>query len=89
MSTLTQLREWLSGRLSILVAVGVASLSLALWQAIATHERAQVARAVEQETLTLRTEIKERIEPKILALVLLARRWELRGGTSRAFLSRN
>ncbi|MCH8268342.1 MAG: CHASE domain-containing protein, partial [Acidobacteria bacterium] len=83
MSTRRQIQEWVSKRFAILVAVGVASLSVALWQALVAREHVQIRRAVEQETLNLRTEIKERLDPQINALDRLARRWEMRGGTPR------
>ena len=72
MSTLTQLREWISRWLAIFVAVGVASLAVLLWQVLTAQELNQVKLAVEEEALTLKAEITERIEPKILALVRMA-----------------
>ena len=65
------------------VVVVCAVPSVLLWQALTAREHAQIQFAVEQETLTLRTEIIERIEPKILALERMAMRWEIRGGTPR------
>ena len=83
MSSFTQLKNWISPRLAVLVAFGVASLSVVLWHALVTREHAQIKLAVEQTTHALSAEIKERVEPKILALVRMARRWEAQGGTSR------
>ena len=83
MSTRRQIQEWVSKRLAILVAVGVASFSVVLWQVLIAHEHAQITLTVEQEALNLRIEIIERIEPEILALERMAMRWETRGGTPR------
>ena len=83
MSTRRQIQAWVSKRLAILVAVGVASLAVVLWQALIEREHAQIQFAVEQQAIMLQTEIIERIETKIFALERMARRWELRGGTPR------
>ena len=83
LSKTTQLREWISRRLPILIAIGVASLSVVLWQALIEREHTQIQFAVEQQAIILQSEIIERIEPKILALVRMAKRWEIRGGTPR------
>ena len=50
MGKFTQLREWTSRKLAILVAVGVASLAVVLWQALITREHAQIKLAVQQES---------------------------------------
>ncbi|MCZ6490716.1 MAG: hypothetical protein O7A06_09315, partial [Acidobacteria bacterium] len=83
MSTRRQIQEWVSKRFAILVAVVVASFAVVLWQALIVHEHAQIKLAVEQEALTLRANIQARIEPEILALVRMAKRWEAHGGTPR------
>ncbi len=72
-------RRWLA----IPVALGVGTLSVALWQALVTQEHAQIVRTVQSEANILRTTIKDRIEPQILALVRMAERWEMRGGIPR------
>ena len=53
MGKFTQLREWASRRLAMLVVVGVASLAVLLWQALTAREHNQVKLAVEQGTFTL------------------------------------
>ncbi|MCH7979256.1 MAG: CHASE domain-containing protein, partial [Acidobacteria bacterium] len=83
MSTRRQIQEWVSKRFAVLVAVVVASFAVVLWQALIVHEHAQIKLAVEQEALTLRANIQARIEPEILALVRMAKRWEAHGGTPR------
>lgn len=83
MSTLRQIQEFVSKRLAFFVAIGVASFSVVLWQALIAQEHAQIKRAVEHQAFVLQSQIIERIEPKILALERMARRWEIRGGTPR------
>ena len=75
--------------LPIMVALFVGLLSIILWQALNVREDAQIKLAVKQEALALRAEIVERIEPKILALIRMAKRWEARGGTPREEWEKN
>ncbi len=70
--------------LTIFVGVLVATLAVALWQALIVQERAQIERTTVAQASSLKTEIKGLIEPRILALDRMAKRWEVRGKTPRA-----
>ncbi|MFQ5853036.1 MAG: CHASE domain-containing protein, partial [Candidatus Binatia bacterium] len=61
------------------VGIGVATAAVVLWQALLVQEHAQIARTIEREADGLVTEIQRLIEPRILALVRMAKRWENRG----------
>ncbi|MBD1913666.1 MULTISPECIES: ATP-binding protein [unclassified Leptolyngbya] len=57
--------------------------SLFLWWALYEAEQSHIQQSIEQKTVALSAEITEQIEPKILALVRMARHWEQEHGLSR------
>ncbi len=68
----TAMPRWLA----IPVALGVATVSVALWQALAAQDRSQIRVATEIQADNLGVEINGLMEPKIMALVRMAKRWE-------------
>ncbi|MEE9250666.1 MAG: ATP-binding protein [Alphaproteobacteria bacterium] len=70
--------------ITIPVGLSVVTLAVALWQALIVQERVQIERIILAQANSLRSEIKELVEPRILALVRMAKRWEVRGRTPRA-----
>lgn len=69
--------------ITIPVGLSVVTLAVALWQALIVQERAQIERIILAQANSLRSEIQELVEPRILALVRMAKRWEVRGRTPR------
>lgn len=57
----------------------VAAAALGLRQALLAQERSQTERTVALSLETVRNEISSRMDARILALVRMARRWEMRG----------
>ncbi len=64
------------------VGIGAVALAVALWQALSVEQRAQISRTIEAQTNSLGTEIRARIEPRILGLVRMGERWALEANTS-------
>ncbi|MEP0873718.1 ATP-binding protein [Trichocoleus desertorum AS-A10] len=62
--------------LPLAVGLSTSAASLWLWQALVKQEGIQIQRAVDQEAAKLKLEIQEKIQPKVLALVRIAKRWE-------------
>jgi PAS domain S-box-containing protein len=64
---------------AILAGFAVATAALGLWQALLAQERSLTERTVALSLETVRNEISSRMEARILALIRMARRWEMRG----------
>ncbi|MCC7326802.1 MAG: PAS domain S-box protein [Burkholderiales bacterium] len=64
---------------ALVVGFAVAAATLGLWQALLAQERSQTERTVALSLETVRNEISSRMDSRILALVRMARRWEMRG----------
>ena len=75
MATLAGALRWLP----IVVGVAAAVISVGLWQALLIDQRAQTKRTVEARSALVRNEIAVQIQSHILAMDLLARRWQLTG----------
>jgi PAS domain S-box-containing protein len=65
--------------LPIVVGVVVAGITVCLWQALVTDQRAQTKRTVEAGSALVRNEIAVKIQSHIQAIDRLARRWHLTG----------
>lgn len=65
------------------VTIGVFSLSLIQWHVLGKQERDSLNKTIQRETRELRTKIVSGIEPKILALLRMAERWEAFDGMPR------
>ena len=61
--------------LPLLVATGGVAMTLVLWQALLTQERAHVRRAVEAEAVSVKNEITARLQARVHALVRMGDRW--------------
>jgi len=64
---------------ALLAGFVVAAATLGLWQALLAHGRSETERAVALNVETVRNEISSRMDSRTLALVRMARRWEMRG----------
>ncbi|MFQ5829716.1 MAG: PAS domain S-box protein, partial [Candidatus Methylomirabilia bacterium] len=67
--------------LAISVGIAAVTVALVLWQALLVHERADAHRMIEEQASDLRTEMQDLIELRILALVRMAKHWEMERGT--------
>lgn len=65
--------------LPIVVGLTTSAATLWLWQALMKQERIQIQQAVAKEAVNLKLEIQERLHPKVLALVRIAKQWEYEG----------
>ena len=68
---------------SILVGIVFAIASQFLWKAMDRQEGRNIDRLAQLAAARVKSEISAQIETQTLALVRLARRWEVRGGTPR------
>lgn len=57
-------------------------ITLILWQALATQEIAQIEQKLELEAASVKTELTQQMQGRILALVRMAKRWENMGKPS-------
>ena len=51
-------------------------MTVLLWRALATQQIAQIERKTELEAASVKIELSDRIQERILALVRMAKRWE-------------
>jgi len=72
------------GWLVVPTFLGVVVVTIGLWQALTANQRANVQLTVQTQADNLGAAIERLVETQILALVRMARRWEVRGGTPRA-----
>jgi diguanylate cyclase (GGDEF)-like protein/PAS domain S-box-containing protein len=77
------LRAFVLGRVSaawrflhLQVGCVVLIITLFLWQALAAHEDAQILRQTQLEAASVKIELANQIQQRILALVSLGKRWE-------------
>ncbi|HBB35359.1 MAG TPA: hypothetical protein DDZ80_10685 [Cyanobacteria bacterium UBA8803] len=68
-------------RLPILISVSVSLVTLVLWRSLLVQERDQIERKVELALISTTKTIEAQIQTRILGLVRLSKRWEVRGGT--------
>ncbi|MBI3938963.1 MAG: PAS domain S-box protein, partial [Betaproteobacteria bacterium] len=68
-----------TGWLAVLIGLTVGAGTLGLWQALTAQQRAETERAVRLNLESVSNEIRSRMDSRILALVRMARRWEIRG----------
>ena len=75
----------LGGRVSVPITVMlICSLaSINLWNTLASHETEQLQDRVQSELNDLAIELRELTDIRVKELLLMARRWEIRGGTPR------
>ncbi len=77
-------RTWMPRWTPILAGVGVAIISLLLWQALVALEDQYVDRLIQDESVTLANHLKNQLDDRVLGLILMAKRWESHGGMSKA-----
>lgn len=73
-----------TGWLALLIGLTVVAATFGLWQALIAQERAETQHAVALNLESVRNEISSGMDARILALVRMARRWEVRGQPPRA-----
>ena len=66
------------------LAMGVAVISLLLWQSLLAHQVQQTEVAMNSQVMNLKRNISALLRSRILSLVRMARRWEFRDGFPRA-----
>ncbi|MFQ5898622.1 MAG: GAF domain-containing protein [Candidatus Methylomirabilia bacterium] len=66
---------------AIAVGVGVLTGAVVLSQALIAQERAHIQQMVEAEADDVRSDISDTIEPRILALLRMAKHWEVHSGS--------
>lgn len=69
---------------AFLIGLTVVAAAFGLWQALIAQERAETEYAVALNLESVRNEINSGMDARILALVRMARRWEMRGQPPRA-----
>lgn len=69
--------------LPLLVAAGVLTMTLTLWQALRAQDAARLRSAVRTEATVMRNDIAAGMEERILTLTRIARRWEMSPPTRR------
>ncbi|OGA53723.1 MAG: hypothetical protein A3F74_04870 [Betaproteobacteria bacterium RIFCSPLOWO2_12_FULL_62_58] len=80
----TPAKSQTTGWLALLIGLTVVAATFGLWQALIAQERAETERAVALNLESVRNEISSGMDARILALVRMARRWEMRGQPPRA-----
>lgn len=65
--------------LSMLTGLSVIVATIAVWQALRLQERSRIANAAAYQVEGVKSAIAARMESRLLALVRMGRRWELRG----------
>lgn len=73
-----------TGWLALLIGLTVVAATFGLWQALIAQERAETEHAVALNLDSVRNEISSGMDARILALVRMARRWQMRGQPPRA-----
>ncbi|MBD2339870.1 response regulator [Calothrix sp. FACHB-156] len=67
--------------LSLLVGIVVSVAVLILWQKLLTQEKTNVEQLIQQQAITIQTEVTNQLQSRIQALHRMRKRWELDGGT--------
>lgn len=62
-----------------LVGIGGLLITLSLWRGLVVQDRVQTGREVQAEAEKIHGQVESEMQARILALVRLARRWDLRG----------
>ncbi len=70
-------------RFTVLVGIGVLTVTLCLWQVLIAHEQAVVERSIELAKASAQNELVTQVQSRIFSLVRSARRWELEGRPSK------
>ncbi len=68
--------------LPILACAGIIIGTFLLWSSNIASEQTHIGRAVQIKTTAIRDTVQDQMEARILALVRMARRWEIRGKPS-------
>jgi signal transduction histidine kinase/sensor domain CHASE-containing protein/ActR/RegA family two-component response regulator len=66
-------------RFAVLVGICGLTVTLCLWQALIAHERVLVEHTIELVKISVQNEIISQIKPRVLALVRMAKSWEMWG----------
>lgn len=67
--------------LPVIVGVSISTVTLFVWQALVTQERAQIKQMIQLESSTVQDAVAAELKTRIDALERMAKRWESRGGT--------
>jgi hypothetical protein len=70
-------------RFAVLVGICGLTITLCLWQALIAHEHALVERSIALAAVSVQNEITSQLKPRILALVRMAKSWEMWGKPAR------
>lgn len=73
------IKKWIP----VLIGIGAVVFTFFLWKALSSKERAHLEQKVQLKAADLRDDIKNDIESRIMALLRMAKRWEVRGMPTR------
>ena len=77
-----RVNPYLLQKMPILIGVSFSLAALLLWQELKLNERHQIHRRTELEASNIKFELNNEIQERILVLIRIAKRWEIRGKPS-------